>query len=35
LTASATDEHAGVRELECFVDGVSQRDRGGFATGGT
>jgi hypothetical protein len=34
LRATATDTLSGVAEMEVFVDGASQRSRGGYATGG-
>ena len=35
LKATATDSGSGVADMEVYVDGVSQRSRGGYTTGAT
>lgn len=35
LKASSSDSHSGVREIEIYVDGQSERSRGGYAAGTT
>lgn len=35
LRVDASDAHSGVRDIEVLIDGVSQRDRGGYTTAST